>query len=356
MKKFRSITIKRKSKSIRNLNFYFSILKEIKERNRLPKDIYKQKRNFYVSWLKQKGFIKKVGYGSWQITKPGLKFLEEVKELRERVKIPISLDFTMRIKLPILKELENPFKPDIERKVKGWIKKYKWYNIPFYNYDLTLEKTPKSLIVHVHHMEISEPSDIEVIANHVKRFLKEYFACQRIMLLDDINAKVVYLKTGIHDKKLKKLIQPGYYPTFYLGRKRAKIFKHDPEQEAKVWMDSTPFDWTIHSNDKTYVERYIKMPETLDKIEKNLVPAIDSLTKQINLHLDVQKKTGQTLDEIRSAIETLTQTFKKSEKERREHRALTEALRRRIKRLVPEKEILKPKENAWDQWKKKMRG
>jgi predicted transcriptional regulator len=297
--------VKNKKYKVSKFNFYFIILNEIKQNNRLPDSIYKQKRNWYVSWLKRKGFVKKVGYGSWQITDAGLKFLEEVKESKERVKQPISLDFVMRIKLPILKELENPFEPDIERKARGWIRKYKWYNVPFYNYNLTFEKTPKSMIVHVHHMEISNPGDIDVITRHVLRFVKEYFATKRIMLLDDLNASVIFIKGGIYDKNLKELIPPGQYPEFYLGRKRAKILEHDPDQEAKVWMDSTPFDWTVHSNDKTYVERYIKMPEVVDSLDKKLIPAIEKLTEQINLHLDVQRATQETMKVIRDNIKLL---------------------------------------------------
>lgn len=288
--------------SLRNTNLYLSILQSIRDSNKLPDDVFREngilrsnRRQWYVNYLKDIHCIKKGGYGTWEITKKGLKFFKELQVETQRVKKPLKLDFIMRMSIPVLKELEKKFDSDLEKKVKGWVKKYRWFNVPFYNYELTFEKTPKSLIISVHHMEISEPKDLEIIANHIKEFVPEYFASRRIMLLDKINTRVSYIKYGIMDEKVKQLLPEGHYPTFYLGRKREKIFPSDTNQEAEVHLDKTPFDWTIHSNDKTYVERYIKMPEIINALDRKLVPSINRLSEEMALHSSVLTEMKDTL-------------------------------------------------------------
>jgi len=302
MRKKRS---KSRSKSLRKINFYLCILESIQRTNSLPPFKSKQKRNWYVKRLKSLNLIRKVGYGTWELTDKGKSFLEEVKVKSQGVKnfYFFEMDVVARISIPILKELENPFPSDIEREVKGWIKKYRWVSIPFYDIDLTIEKTPKNLICYIHHIKLQDPSDLEVLVNTVKRWLKEYFSSKRILILDDLRAKTVWLKYGIHDPLTKKAIPKGVSVEVNLGRKRKKILPFDTPEEARVWFDKTPFDYTIHSNDETYVQKYLLMPEMLDKLLRQFTPAIQDLTNQIKTHLRVMNKIEENLDIQRRIME-----------------------------------------------------
>jgi DNA-binding PadR family transcriptional regulator len=49
-------------------------------------------------------------------------------------------------------------------------------------------------------------------------------------------------------------------------------------------------------------DAYINMPKTLKQLDQKLVPAIDRLTEQINLHLEVLDEMRLTLKEIRESL------------------------------------------------------
>ena len=60
----------KRSKPLRQLKVYLSILESVKNHNKLPDlGLSKQAMNKYVSRLKKEGNIKKVGYGTWEFRK-----------------------------------------------------------------------------------------------------------------------------------------------------------------------------------------------------------------------------------------------------------------------------------------------
>lgn len=298
---------------------YLTILDSISEKNKLP-TIPGKRIDYHWQCLRRDGFIKRIGYATWGITKKGQRFL---KELQEKVKVsfqPIKLDLVLRLEFPIIKTI-GKLPSDHDVKLRKWIRKYRWDTVPIYNIGLTIQgpTTKNKLHVYVHHIRLEKPEDINIVINAVKKWVREYYSIKKYCLVDEVRTKVTYLKYGIHDPLLKEVIPKGVYEEITLGRPRAKILPADEPTEAKVWFEKTPFDWTIHSNDKTYVKRYLMMPETVDKLDRTLVPAVEGLTKQIHLHLkatrswdrsakDVSKST-LTLDE---SVKDLTKTMKKT--------------------------------------------
>lgn len=294
----------------------------IDKENKLPQinDFSKQRLNRYVSLSLKRGLIKKVGYGTWQLTDKGRAVYEKCATYTKEVNVyakgtqkevnvykPLELDVVPRLSIPIIKELEMPFEPDIERKFNGWVAKYKFVNIPTTEIDLTFLKTTKNLIVHIHRLKLDRLEDLETVIFNVKRWCKEYFATKRIMILDESKARTTYLKYGIGDQVFKKAAPKGEYEEIDLDRPRKKILEADEPTEAKVWFDKSPYDMTVHSNDETYVRRYLLMPETLEKLAVTFVPAIEKLTEQINLHLAATKNLNDGVTEFRHAA---TDNFK----------------------------------------------
>lgn len=78
--------MKQVKKTHQNENFYFTIIYYIKNYQKLPKPtdlgITKQARNYYVRQLKINGFIRKKGYGTWEILKE-MKDIKEVKKIKK---------------------------------------------------------------------------------------------------------------------------------------------------------------------------------------------------------------------------------------------------------------------------------
>lgn len=54
---------------LKRVDFYLSIIDSIKKGYKLPNlPISKQNMNYYISKLKKEGIIKRIGYGTWELT------------------------------------------------------------------------------------------------------------------------------------------------------------------------------------------------------------------------------------------------------------------------------------------------
>jgi DNA-binding transcriptional ArsR family regulator len=260
----------------------------------------------HINKLKELNIVEETGI-TWPKCLRIMNFYELVNQFKQGVNFVnlIRVDASIRLKMPIETELENPYPSDINRVMRGWISKYHFKEIPYYDIGLTLQKTPKNLIVYVHHLQVQEPEDLEKIVNLVKRWCREYFASKRVMILDEIGTTASYIKYGIFDARTKQAVPKGRDENIDLGRLIKPVLPADEPQEARVWLDKTPFDFTIHSNDQTYVKKYLLMPETLDRLGQTFVPAIEALSVQIEKHLDVLDRIGKAIDKLTDKIDLL---------------------------------------------------
>ncbi len=264
--------------SLRKLNLYLTILASVRDTSGLPKLKKPKRLDHYIRRLKRWNLIVKVSYGTWDLTPKGVEVLARSKELQLKTSgwyelvvlgkgTPVRLEFCARIIMPIVKELEHSHLFDIQRKTG----EYLFTQIPHYDIGLTIQKTTaNNVIVYVHHTKLNDPDDLEVTIRKVIRWTKEYLSSKRMLIVDDTAARVAYLKHGLHDPMTKKAVPKGVDETVSLGRPTAKILPADKPVEARVWYDSSPDETTIHSNDTTYVKRYLLMPENLAKMEESL--------------------------------------------------------------------------------------
>lgn len=74
--------VEKRSKKISKKNFYLYIISMISKEGRLPKNINKQRLNYYVRSLKINGLIEKKGYGVWSLTLLGKVYLNQ-KEVKK---------------------------------------------------------------------------------------------------------------------------------------------------------------------------------------------------------------------------------------------------------------------------------
>jgi len=289
----------------RRFDLYLYILSSVEDSHKLPIVMVGKKKKslqWYTNRLKSLNLLSKVSYGTWELTEKGKEILEQPTEQQVKSALcdklillnnPIRLDFAARIIIPVVRMLDM-FPYDVVNRAGM----YSFERMPIYDMGLTfhLSQNQKSLEVFIHHNDLEKESEMETMIRKVAQWTKDYFSSRRIMILDNMNARTTFIKFGIHDPMAKKALPEGTYETVYLGRKRAKILPKDVPTEAWVSYDATPSDKTIHTNDMTYGRRYLMMPETLDRMAKEFVPAINQLTRQIKTHLAVQNKQLENLE------------------------------------------------------------
>lgn|SRR6056297_571900 len=114
----------KRSKKRSKKDFYFSIISMIKKENRLPKDINKQRLNYYVRSLKTNNIIRKKGYGVWELTEIGKHYLskevfedalvqpdkEGTKRSKKNDRFVRGHGFMWKIKTPLLNSKDKLFK------------------------------------------------------------------------------------------------------------------------------------------------------------------------------------------------------------------------------------------------------
>lgn len=313
----RTKSTRSRRKSIRNLNFYLYVLQEIKQYGRLPKG-KRQNINHYVKLLKSLNMIVKVGYGTWEITPKGVHFLSEKKDVKAKASTchkplllddKLKIDFCARVKIPIVKTLGNKFDFDLKKRTG----EYQFLKIPVYDIGLTVQKTTAgNLIVYIHHKELEKPEDLEIMIRRVVRWTKEYYSSNRILLLNDAGATTSYLKYGILDPINKFAIPDKTTEKIKLGRDAVKILPKDKPREATISFDKTPEDKTLHTNDKTFVNRYMTMAERLAAVEGHLIKQsehqitqtgiMNQFSHDLQLHLGAIQDLKSGTNELRDAV------------------------------------------------------
>lgn len=295
-------------------NFYLYVLREIANGLSLKQickkySISKQNLNWYVKYLKSRGFIIKVGYGIWEITQKGKDHLFKYDErssmrkavLQRSIASPKLNDIyvhSLRVKFPKISDNSR----------KGfWVDQSDLtYSIKTYHYhnQFTLEKTSKSIIVLLaFNVSGDKPNDFE------NKFNKEL--AERLNLavgyMEENNIEVdrttkrdIMVEYAIHDPLMRELRNMGFKLGEFLDlqRIREQIFSGGLKQDAYAKIDSTPQTFTRETNDRAYVKKVLSMPEVIDSLDKRLVPTLDKLTEQIELHLEVQNETKEVLKKM----------------------------------------------------------
>ena len=279
----------------RSKNFYLNVYDLIKEGKR-PSEILsvlnipKQNLQYYLNYLKDNGFIKKIGYGTWEI----IKEMEEVK--RSKRKSSIGLKKTnlhaLNINIPIqegevnLKELGG-----YEKKIKNWIPQYKRIS----SLGITLRNNNnRSISVFVWSREIFDYLAIPSLCHTVVHTVCSYFKSKGV-ILDYFAWRVTTLHLMIRNEDLDKVLNKGLKIEVALNRDTEKVSKQDITKEAKAWIDSTPYKG-IETNDVAYYKNYILMPENISKmaismndLTNNLTPVMNNLAVNLKTHISVLK-------------------------------------------------------------------
>ena len=265
--------MKQVKKRSKKENLYLSIYDLIKQ-GKSPKDICfdlqfsKQKLQYYLNYLKDKGLIKRIGYGVWEVK-------EEVKKswLETTIDRPLTNLHALTIKFPILTGKIHDKDWQIKEKLKNWIPKYKE--------DLNLggliikNNNNKSITVFAKSRDIENLDEVYNLAFKIKTYIYDYFKKDNI-ILDVFNCETKNINLATEDKKARSMVRKGERFELDLDKTAEKIFPKD-NIPGKAWIDNSPKPFSAETNDLEWKREYLSMPFRI----KDTMTVLDSMANNL---------------------------------------------------------------------------
>ncbi len=306
--------------------FYYTILSEL---NLNPMqtltdiakkhNISKQNLNYYSRQLKQKGMLQKLGYGTWQITELGIKYIEQNKvndrdddivvskegvfQLRRKKGDLHKYTFQFPIKEGFLDFLEiGGYEP--EKGLRGWKPQYKDVKSPFgIKYK---NNNNKSITGYLKSRKVMNSQKLREIGLQVIEFTVAYFK-RFNLILDKDKAYCQDFHIEVNDEMAERNLSKGDMITIPLNKLRGKITPNDPDVKAKAWADTSPVP-SIGSNDIDWWDAYLKMPFTIKKIEeisKMLAKESIDTSRKFSVVADVLKANTEQMGALIEVVKVI---------------------------------------------------
>lgn len=285
-------------------HFYFSVLDVVKSKNSLKgivsKEFSKQRLNHYIKNLKKLGYIKKLGYGTWQITELGNAFLSQLtielatsKTLSTDTTLATHIDLhALTLTQPIInkKDLETIDFSDFKENtgLRNWKEQHKRILSPL---GLTVTVKLHQVVTNIFSRRLSNLDDVYPLLFKAGILVHEYLKLKGIKT-DIFETRCTQAHITIRNQDLEQVFSKGFTLEVDLGREQEKLIENDIPKEAKVWTDNSPFRG-VETNDIGYARKYLLMPEMLEKLTVNfnkLYEGLEDYNKNLKLHLEVQEK------------------------------------------------------------------
>jgi hypothetical protein len=186
---------------------------------------------------------------------------------------------------------------ETEHEMNNWIQKYTRLTFPI---GITLQKNPKSVVALFHEFETDKSQTFTDFFSHVMRgvyYVYQYLMKKHQIKTDIFDLEVVSQEIANERPDLDGKLDNKKITTLGLNRTAKSFFKAD--FKGKSWLDYSKGMPELETNDLLYEERLLMMPETIQAINDNFTPALNELTEQIRLHLEVQRETLEVLKEMK---------------------------------------------------------
>ncbi|MEM4460946.1 MAG: winged helix-turn-helix domain-containing protein [Nanopusillaceae archaeon] len=246
----------------------------------------------------------------YRLTEKGKEYIEILKsELSSESVKKLSGAYVrsnIAIKLSIIKDNPNvKFEREVE--INNWIKEYTRVNflIP-----LTLEKTTKSVIVHIDKFEIEKKHFFSELFSKLMKilfFVYTYLKNKYDIEVDILNPKIIRQEFANYSPEFEGVVEKNVKIEIDLGRKAKNIFDELMDANAKAWIDRSFNVLEIETNDKSYEEKLLLMPENIDK----LIKKIELLE---NNNVELYNKFIKILEEMTKILEINMKEIKLIEK------------------------------------------
>ena len=288
-------------------NFYLTIYHQIQEGKRPSQikgllNISKENLNYYISYLKEKGIIKKKGYGVWEVSKKlsNKNLLNLIKKRSKKnlsigkIEKPTTNLHALQIRFPILEGKVLSKEWEIRNKLNNWLPKYKHLDILE---GLTIRNNNnKSITVFAKSRNLENLEEVYNLAFKIRSYMFEYFKDKEGVILDVFNCETKNLDLGTEDKQSEGMLRKGEKFKLNLNKKAEKIFKKD-KIDAKAWLDGSPFNFTAETNDLEWKRNYLQMPFNIRDIRTSMF-LMKEYNKNLKLHTKVQESQLKTLKSI----------------------------------------------------------
>ena len=260
------------------------------------------------------GFIKKVGYGTWEI-KEDITEEEISYAVYLRSKNKSSLGTTdkpttnlhaFQIKFPILKGKINDSDWEIKEKLKNWIPKYT--KLKELGGLRIKNNNNKSITVWAKERTIKNVDEVNKLTQAMLLYLGSYFKKKYNVNLDTINSEVKNLDIATEDKHAEGMRGKGEKYLLHLNKDCEKILPKDKQKPAKAWIDGSPFNFSAETNDLDWKREYLNMPFNIKHLIYSL-PALEEYNLNLKLHIKVQKEQLNTQKEIQNLLNDLRSKF-----------------------------------------------
>ena len=200
-------------------------------------------------------------------------------------------------------DLVKDFEGYVQNSFKNWLPQYKRIFSPL-GYTIR-NNNNKSISIFLFSREIPRLYSLTPLITatiiHSHAILKE-----KGVIVDVLQAQTKNVHISVKNKDLDKVFNEGESFEVFLNRNCAKILSADEPREAKAWVDSSPY-LGVETNDIQYKENLIMMPERVNRLTDDFYrfrkEALDPLTEQIKLHLEVQRETLKTLKKIQESLD-----------------------------------------------------
>lgn len=251
--------------------------------------------SYHLSTLKRGGFIRHVGYGTWEI-------LKEFKEVKKRSSKevqnfslgsrPITNLHALQINIPILEGTIKDSDWKIKETLKHWLPKYTELKELG---GLTLKNNNnKSVTIFAKSRNLTDLQEVDNLVFKIRAYIFEFFKTKHDVILDVMNAEVKNLNLATEDKPSESMIRKGEKFELDLNKKAEKILPPD-KIDAKAWIDGSPFKFSAETNDKQWKRSYLRMPFNVESLTNSL-PVLDEYNTNLKLHTAVQVKQLKSAD------------------------------------------------------------
>ena len=216
----------------------------------------------------------------------------------------------LAIKYPIIED--NPKAIfDKEVSINNWVKKYAKIDSPI---GITVEKTTKSIIARFHQFGTKAPMFTTDFLDYVRKGEEALmvFLMRRKITIDRMGAQTISQHIANESPEQESAVDKKVTASIDLGRKATSVYP--TKLKGSAWIDRSLGQVEIETNDLTYEELLLKMPQSVNHLSKEVIPVLNAFTTQIKEHLGAVKDIRSATKELTKAIKTLNKTHKKLKK------------------------------------------
>lgn len=248
--------------------------------------------DYHINRLQAMNLIELDVYSSaklYRLTEQGNIYIQDYKMPKMSLPTKKSRLHALRITFPILQDNPDAEFERVNQRFKNWIPKYTTIRFPI---GITIAKTPNKIIAMFHEYETSRQKCFTDFFNWAMRgsLYVYYFLMNRMRIKIDIfNIEATHQHLANEDPDLDGIVDRKQTTELALKRKAKGFFKTNIP--AKAWLERSKGITEIETNDFLYQERLLTMPETIDRLGRDMVPMMQALTKEVNIHLELQRET-----------------------------------------------------------------